>query len=305
MRFGRYDAIVLLHSVFSNQNEAGRHVRFLRANGSPKVWFIGNEYKLMPEKMAFGDAIGVRLLVSQCDSERVHAMYRERLGCEIGWLPNTGLDTGVFCPGPPLADRPIDVGYRAYASPLYLGNDEREQLAATFSKECSRAGLVTDISLSERDRLDVPAWAGFLRRSKAQLGSEAGGDRFDLTDATRLAVNAFVNAGGASTMSEIRSRFFGDTSRDVPLRILSSRNVEAAGTKTVQILMEGHYCGYFRPDEHYIPVRRDLSDAKAALAKLADTSYCERIANNAHALAVKEFRYETLLARFRSRLEAL
>lgn len=303
---GRYDAMVLLHSVFSNQCEAPpRLVAALRRNGAPKAWFIGNEYKLMPEKMAFAEALDLDLLVSQCDSERVHALYRERLGCAVTWLPNTGLDPELFHPGPPLEQRPIDIGYRAYASPPYLGHDERERIAAAFAKGGSQRGLAMDISLEHRDRFDPPGYAEFLRRCKAQLGTEAGGDYFELNDATRHAVNAYLEEHPGAPFEEVFGRFFKDYRNNVPLRILSSRNVEAAGTKTVQVLMEGRYGGYLEPDVHYIPVKRDLSNPDEALSKLGDATLCERMAQRAYDLALREFCYETMLSRLKDRIEAL
>ena len=50
----RFDAVVLLHSVFSNACALdGRLLDAVRALPAPKVFFVGNEYKLMPEKLAF------------------------------------------------------------------------------------------------------------------------------------------------------------------------------------------------------------------------------------------------------------
>ena len=50
----RGDAVVLLHSVFSNACLlAGRPFAAVQSLGVPKAFFIGNEYKLMPQKMQF------------------------------------------------------------------------------------------------------------------------------------------------------------------------------------------------------------------------------------------------------------
>src|SRR5579872_7634155 len=74
------DAIVVLHSVFSNaQLLEGRLLDAVAKRPEPKAFFIGNEYKAMPEKMAFCDALGLALLISQCSAPDVHRLYRERL----------------------------------------------------------------------------------------------------------------------------------------------------------------------------------------------------------------------------------
>jgi hypothetical protein len=185
----RGDLIVILHSVFSNsQMLGGRFLKLVRGLPQPKVFFIGNEYKLMPEKMQFCDDLGVALLVSQSTSAAVHGLYRERLGCAVTGIPNTGLDPEVFFPTSDPDGRPIDLGYRAEDVPLYIGHNERRQLAEFFTAHAGRYGLRVDISLDPAKRLAEPEWAAFLNRCRGQLGSEAGGDYFELSDRIRLRV---------------------------------------------------------------------------------------------------------------------
>ena len=62
-----------------------------------------------------------------------------------------------------------------------------------------------------------------------------------------------------ATFEDIHRRFFADYGPSVPIRIISGRQIEAAGTRTVQILFEGRYDGYFLPDVHYIPLKKDFS----------------------------------------------
>ncbi len=299
VRRWRGDAVVLLHSVFSNTQELnGRLLDAVARRPEPKAYFIGNEYKAMPEKMRFCEQLGVSVLISQCSSTVVHAMYRERLGCAVTGIPNTGLDISLFAPARPVEERPIDLGYRAETSPSYLGHRERTDIADFFRERAAGYGVTVDISLDRRDRFDEAGWAGFLNRCKGQLGTEAGGDYFELTDATRLAVNAFQHHHPEATFAEIRSRFFDGYPHPVPLRVMSGRHVEAAGTRTAQILFEGHYDGYFRPDEHYIPLRKDFSNADEAVRKFKDRAYACRIADNAYSLARQELTYERLIDRF-------
>ena len=255
----------------------------------------------MPEKMAFCEALGVFLLISQSNSPTVHALYRERLGCAVTGIPNTGLDTDLFIPQIPYSDRPIDLGYRAYESPPYLGHNERRQLADYFLHG-PRYGLSLDISLDPSERFTEVAWAEFLNQCKGQLGTEAGGDYFELTDATRKKVNRYMKAHPDATMDEVLVRFFKNYPDPVPLRIISGRNVEAAGTKTVQVLFEGHYNGYFQPDVHYIPLKKDFSNIDEVISKFRDEGYCRRITENAYNLVVRELTYEKLIDKFHEEL---
>lgn len=305
VRRDRYDAVVLLHSVFSNACMVGqRLLEALARLRAPKAYFIGNEYKLMPEKMALCEALSIALLVSQTESTDVRRLYRERLGCQVVGVPNTGLDTEIFQPRTPIAERPIDLGYRATEGPEYFGHDERTRIANFFVAHAARYGLRIDISTRAEDRFPEQAWANFLDRCRGQLGVESGGDYFELTDARRRAINAFLKTRRSVSDEEIFARFFAGVT-PLPIRILSGRNVEAAGTKTVQILFEGRYGGYLEPDVHYIPLRKDLSDADVVIEKFRDTGFCAKLVDNAYAVAVGELTYMRLIDRVYAALAPL
>ena len=306
VRTWRGDAVVLLHSVFSNARLlSGRLFEAIRGLRCCTAYFIGNEYKLMPEKMRFCEELRIALLVTQTASPAVHATYRHRLGCAVVGLPNTGLDTTQFRPVTRFDDRPIELGYRALESPWYLGHRERRDMAEYFSSNAARLGLTVDISLKPDHRFAEAEWAAFLNRCRGQLGTEAGGDYFELTDATRLAVNAYLADHPDASFETVRARCFDGRSTDTPMRILSGRNVEAAGTRTVQVLFEGRYDGYLQPDVHYIPLRKDFSNVDDALRKFRDRACAERIADNAQQLVMAEFTYERLIARFANALAPL
>jgi hypothetical protein len=303
-RLNGADAIVMLHSVFSNECTLPPVLLELVAGARvPKIFFIGNEYKLMPEKMRFAEETGISLLVSQLLSPEVHALYRARLGCEVVGIPNTGFDPGLFAPRVPTPERVIDIGYRSFASPLYLGHDERRELADRVRVAAARQGLSTDISLSPADRFDEAGWAGFLNRCRGQIGTEAGGDHFELTDETRQRVNEYLDAEPNATFIDVHSRFFAGRSADVSGRALSGRVVEAAATKTVQLLLEGEYGGLFLPDVHYIPVRKDYANVDEALERLRDDAACAEVAENAYELVHRELTYTRLIDRFQAALE--
>lgn len=298
VRSWRGDLVVALHSVFSNATYlAGRLLDAVAAASPPKVFFIGNEYKLMPEKMALAERLPAALLISQSDSHEVHDLYRRRLHCAVTGIPNTGLDPDVFFPTSATSERPIDIGYRSSDAPVYLGHKERREIAEHFRIHASRMGLAVDISdTDESRRFSESEWAAFLNRCKGQIGTEAGGDHFELDDRTRLAVNAFLTAHPDTPFETVRDRFF--PAPGVPMRILSGRNVEAAGMRTVQLLFEGHYGGYFKPDQHYIPLRKDLSDVDEGVRKFRDAACRESIVERAYQLVRSELTYPRLLDRF-------
>jgi hypothetical protein len=304
IRRWRGDAIVLLHSVFSNQQFlVGRLLEAVAARPEPKAYFIGNEYKAMPEKMAFCETLGISLLVSQASSCDVHTLYRNRLGCAVEGIPNTGLDPEIFRPCTEPDGRPIDLGYRSDSAPRYLGHTERQDIADYFVARADSLGLRVDISLDSSRRFDETGWADFLNRCKGQLGTEAGGDFFELTDDTRNAVNEFERHNPAAPFEAVYERFFRDYGRAVPIRIISGRNVEAAGTRTAQVLFEGRYDGYFKPDVHYIPLKKDFSNLDDVLRKFRDVPFRRAIADRAFEVAATELTYPRLIDRFAEALE--
>ena len=276
--------------MFSNtQLLNGRLLDAVARRDEPKAFFVGNEYKAMPEKMRFCEDLGIALLVSQSSAPAVHALYRDRLGCAVIGLPNTGFDPVRFAPTLARGERPIDLGYRTERSPLYLGHTEREDLAVYFSAHAQRLGVSVDISMDRGDRFDETGWAAFLNRCKGQLGTEAGGD-FQLTDRTRASVNEYQRRHPDVTAADVRRLFFENYGPHTPLRIMSGRHVEAAGTRTIQLLFRGHYDGYFRAGEHYIPLEKDFSNVDEALRTFRDAATSERIVENAYQVAMHELR---------------
>lgn len=120
--------------------------------------------------------------------------------------------------------------------------------------------------------------------------------------ATRLTVNAQLGERPGASLEETHCQFFRDCPDPVPIRIISGHNVEAAGTKTVQILFEGHYNGYFAPDVHYIPLKKDFSNIDDVMGKFRDAEYCRRVVENAYEVAVSELTYPKLIDKFHTAL---
>lgn len=302
---GRVDAVVLLHSVYSNEPYLrGRLLRAVARRPEPKAWFLANEYKDMPARMRFAEDAGVRLLVTQSTLPEVKALYEERLpGVTTVGIVNAGLDTELFVPRTPPAERPIDIGYRSFAAPLYLGHEERTAIADRVASAAT--GLRLDLSVDPADRMEPPAWAAFLDRCRAQLGCEAGTDFLELDDRSRDAVNAYLAERPDATFAEVYARFFRDYADAVSGRVLSGRIAEAAGTRTTQLLVEGEYGGYFRPGEHYIAVRKDFSNLADALEQLADRAHADEVAGRALEVAREELRFERLVDRFLDALAPL
>lgn len=300
------DAVILLHSVFSN-TQMLRFPAFeiIMSHPAPKVYFVGNEYKLMPEKLSFSKRMGISMFVTMNPDSKVQKMYEKSIGCKVVCLPSSGFDPRIYFPDVPIECRDIDIGYRADRSPFYLGHDERWEIANFFIRVATKYGIKVDISLDFMDRLDSFGWASFLNKCRGQIGTEAGGGYFELDDRTRIQVNDFTRKNPDADMPTIHDLFFKDYKNPLPNWMISGRHAEAAACKTVQILFEGRYNDYLKPDEHYIPLKKNFSNIDDVMQKFRDDDYCRRITENAYDLVMSELTYEKLIEKFFIQLESI
>ena len=291
LKFRSFDAILIMHSVFSNTNRLNKHpllFDLLVASTTPKIFFMANEYKSMPQKMEFSKNLNISMLVTQSSSKKVHSLYKNELRCEIIGLPNALVNTALFEPHFKQNERGIDIGYRSTSGPLYFGHQERSTIAEYFIDNSIKYDLKLDVSTNDSNRFSSKQWAEFLNNCKAILGTESGYDYFETTDKTRLAVNKFVAENPNANFDTVHETFFEKYGAKIPMRVLSGRNVEAAATKTLQILFEGEYQGYLKPDIHYIPLKKDFSNFDETIKKFQDIRLVTQITNNAYDLVQSE-----------------
>ncbi len=82
---------------------------------------------------------------------------------------------------------------------------------------------------------------------------------------------------------ELNELFFKNAPRcPVYPKAISSRHLDAVGTKTSQILIRGYYNDVLKADEHYIPVSVDLCDISEAVERFKDSEEHLRIAAQAY-----------------------
>lgn len=299
----KFDAVIALHSAFSNARYLGRISQFLIGfSRIPSVYFIGNEYKSMREKMRFSDRLRIRLFVTMNHDEAAVAAYRRRLGCEVMSLPSGGLDTELFPPGGPLAERPIRIGFRGNDEPPYFGHQERRWIAERTIDIAKELGWRHDISMRQEDRFVGEDWARFLRDCRCTLGTNSGFDYFDLEDTVRSRVLSFLRRYPDADFERIQSEIFAHQPKLLPCRLITGRHVEAAASGTVQVLLRGAYSGYFEPDVHYIPVETDFSNLREALETAQTTAIAQPIADRANALVRERLTYQVLIDRLVERI---
>jgi len=106
-------------------------------------------------------------------------------------------------------------------------------------------------------------------------------------------------------LTQLQTEFFSKTTKaPVYSKCISSRHFDAIGTKTCQVLLEGRYNDILEAGEHFIEVKRDMSNLDEAIAKFKDETLRHRIVENAYQYIMDQHRYEARLAKLHSMLAA-
>jgi hypothetical protein len=180
--------------------------------------------------------------------------------------------------------RPIDIGYRARKVPYWLGRHGtiKWQVGERIRNAAKARGLDVDISCEPKDVFVGREWYRFLQRSRVFLGCEGGASLHDATGEIRQKVEQYVQQHPDAPFEEVEAACFPGMDGNLRLFAISPRHYECCITKTCQALVEGEYNGIFKPDIHYIEIKRNWSNINEVLKKIEDVEYCKQIAENAY-----------------------
>jgi hypothetical protein len=168
-----------------------------------------------------------------------------------------------------LAQRSIAVSYRAWETPVWLGEMGvlKREVGLKAAAWAQARGHRADVAVDGERRLVGDAWLRLLGASRAVVGVEGG--------------SSLVDAAGDPPAGEPQAE----------IRAMSPRHLEAVATRTFQVLVEGDYSGVLEAGTHYQPVRRDLSDIEAALDLSRDPQRAQAMVDRAHDEIVASGRY--------------
>jgi hypothetical protein len=191
------------------------------------------------------------------------------------------------------AERPIDIGYRAWAGLYSLGRHGllRRELADAFRPAAKRRELSTDISTKQTDVHHGDDWYRFLASCKYVLGAEGGATVLDRTGEFKRRTDAYLAVHPEASYEEVEAACFPGEDGKLQLFAISPRHLEACATRTCQVLVEGEYSGVLRPGEHYIELKRDLSNVDEVLDLIERDELRERVTENAYRDVVASARY--------------
>ena len=283
-QISEYELIIVLHSAAGDDMSVlNRLISPLQDRKGKLLVFFGNEYNLMAEKIGFASQVGAEYIASQLPSGPW--LYSDCTSSQVLHAP-PALNPTLYRPnsGP----RSIDIGFRGDDYRLTLGDVERSNLIKLFRDQGSQLGLVTDIKFVRYHRTK---WTDFLNRSKGIVGAESGTYYLEKDDRTQLAVEEYLRQVPDATFDDVYARFFKNYHSPVSGKAISSRHFEPIGTKTCQILLEGHYNGILKADEHYIVIKRDLSNMSDAVSRFKDQPYRQRLVERTYEYVLDQHTY--------------
>jgi hypothetical protein len=255
--------------------------------------------------------IGIDLLLTICDKKKARDFYPSSVAPRTKFMRFlTGYVPEMFRALPYRAtdNRGIDVGYRGSIQPMQFGRlaYEKKMIGADFLPYAHKRGLVTDISSRWEDRFLGTAWLDFLGNCKATLGMESGSDIVDYDGSVELKYNEYIQKHPKASDEEILE-LLAPHEGVKSYRAISPRHFEAAACRSVQVLFEGEYQGIFRPDIHYIPLKRDFSNVEEAIDKVMDEKLRRQMTDRAFEdiIANPRYTFAAFAAAFDGRLKHL
>lgn len=189
--------------------------------------------------------------------------------------------------------RNIDIGYRAFKAPVWLGSHGylKTKIAEVFEKSAVKFGLVTDISTSEKDTKLGDTWYEFLLSCKYFIGVEGGATILDPDGQIWKKGEKFEAENPNASFEEFERACFPGMDGNLGLIAISPRHLEACSTRTCQLLIEGDYNGILKAGEHYISVAKDFSNLDEVLQQVKDDKLRQRITENCYRDIVESGNY--------------
>jgi hypothetical protein len=283
----RFDGIIIHYSLVAALDsflDAETQRRIAEYRGT-KALFIQDEHRHVQRTIELLRRLKIDVLFTCVPHSEVEKVYAELPGLRKETVL-TGYVAAELCglDVPPLAERVIDVGYRARKLSAWLGQLGREKwlIGQRFGAGAVQYGLACDISHREEDRLYGRDWIDFMRRCKAVLGSESGSSVFDRTGEIESAVVRHELAAPDTSFEALRERYFRNEDGRVANGQISPRCFEAAALRTLMILYEGGYSGVLVPWRHYVPLRKDHGNMAEVVAILRDLPRAQAIVDAAY-----------------------
>jgi hypothetical protein len=259
------------------------------------VQFIQDEYRSVEAVAAKMRELRVNVLFTCVPEAVVPEVYGPRLpGVHtVTTLPGYVPDELVGLDVPPVAARPIDVGYRARELPPWLGRlaQEKVDIARGFAERTAESELRCDVSAREEDRIYGAAWNEFMSSCRTTLGTESGSSIVDFDGTLEAQGKDYMARNPAATREEVERDLLGPYEGKVVINTASPRIFEAAALRTAMVLFRGTYSGVVEPGKHFILLEKDFSNLDEVVAQIRDASLLEGLVERSYDELIASGRY--------------
>ena len=285
-----YDAIIITSTFIDlltnnkNNQKIYSDYEFLSKSDAFKVAFPQDDYWLSDVRDKWYCDMNINIVFPVCQRKHWEFLYPKYFS--IGQLRQgyTGYvherHFQLNQKSKSVKDRRMDVVYRATKTPLFpnrLGY-LKGNLGSNFKHLCEESHSLLRIDVEGKPKTRNQ-WAKLLSESRTVLGSPSGSS----TLVSNWNVAELLRSIKGLTELNIEQ----ELSRQIPLATLgkdftaiSPRNIEAAATGTVQVLVEGDYGDLLTPFVDYIPFDFRIESFPQLERQIMDSEKIEQISRN-------------------------
>jgi hypothetical protein len=176
--------------------------------------------------------------------------------------------------------REYDVVYRTMGLPYFPNKiGLTKSLIGDFFLKKHKDDFKLNISHKEKDLIFGDDWIKFLANSKSVLGSSSGSSVI-LRNHHHISKLEKAKKDKMFNYEKFEKSFFNKKDRNYNLTDISPRNIEAAKTMTLQILVEGDYGGILKKNIDYFCLKEDLSNSEELINLLNNPLELNKITKN-------------------------
>jgi len=257
----------------------------LAAYSGLKILFIQDDYDTTPITWGWVEQIGIQLVMTCIPAYGIAYAFPdwkpgtvEFLQTHTGFVPEDDMDRFIV----PMAERKTHLAYRGRTLSYRYGSLGREKymIGVRMKELAAERGVPADIAVDDAGRIYGDDWYRFTAGARATLASETGSHVFDF-DGSLLALADQAQADGVS-YDQFFAEHLADKEHHVRMNQVSPRIFEAVRLKTALVCFEGEYSNAIVPNKHYIPLKKDFSNADEVFAKLEDVAFLEAMTERAY-----------------------
>lgn len=276
LKYLKYDLIIFHYGFISARwggheylIEAMRKINWLKDIKCLKAVMPQDEYRNNTSIVTFINDFNIDIIYSVAPESEWHKIYEgvnfERVRFYktlTGFVNDTTVSKISHIQKEEGIDRDIDIGYRARNMPPWLGKHGylKTQIGEIFATESPKHSLKIDISTQAKDTFFGDDWYRFMLRCKYFIGVEGGSTVLDKYGNIGEQCEVYYAQNPTASFEELEEKFFPDLDGKLNLIAISPRQFELCMTRTCQVLVEGDYNGILKPNVHYIPVKKDMSN---------------------------------------------